>query len=243
MESRDIRTRVRETAQRTLAEQNYVSAVDVLFGLGWLAPSHLDQWRQGRVPCLERVVQANLSKVSTAMTEFRRWARENDLIPSETAYVARTRDRRALRFSVSNDEGIDRAYRTHWVSPTLSSAKRQRLAERQGRPGDLVVIAASKPWTCGTCATGFMAGEFLMMADDSPRCLDCVELDHLEYLPAGDAGLTRRARQASGVCAVVVRWSRSRKRYERQGILLEPAAIEQATRDVFGTGVPRVPRG
>lgn len=109
MEGRDIRTGVRETAQRTLAEQNYVSAVDVLLGLGWLAPSHLEEWWQGRVPYLERVVQANLSKVLTAMAEFRRWARERDLIPSETAYVARTRDRRALRFSVSNDQGIDRA--------------------------------------------------------------------------------------------------------------------------------------
>lgn len=109
MKGRDIRTRVRETEQRTLAEQNYVSAVDVLLGLDWLAPSHVEEWWQGRVPYLERLVQANLSKVSTAMAEFRRWARERDLIPSETAYVARTRDRRALRFSVSNDQGIDRA--------------------------------------------------------------------------------------------------------------------------------------
>lgn len=243
MVGRDVRTRVRETAQRTLAAQNYVSAVDVLLGLGWLAPSHLDEWRQGRVPYLERVVQANLSKVSTAMAEFRRWARERDLIPSQTAYVARTRDR--LRFSASGDQGIERAYRTHWVSPTLSWAKRERLADRQGRPPDLVVIAASKPWTCAGCATEFLAGEFLMMADGGPRCLDCAELDHLEFLPAGDAGLTRRARQArqaSELSAVVVRWRRARKRYERRGILVEPAAIEQATRDRSGTGTS-APRG
>jgi hypothetical protein len=32
----------------------------------------------------------------------------------------------------------------------------------------------------------------------------------------------------SDLSAVVVRWSRSRKRYERQGILADPAAFEQA---------------
>ena len=31
----------------------------MLLGLGWLAPSHLDKWPQGRVDSLERVIQAN----------------------------------------------------------------------------------------------------------------------------------------------------------------------------------------
>ena len=49
------------------------------------------------------------------------------------------------------------------------------------------------------------------------------DLDHLVYLPRGDAALTQRA--------VVVCFSRSRKRYERQGVLVEeeaPARAEQA---------------
>lgn len=56
----------------------------------------------------------------------------------------------------------------------------------------------------------------------------CAELDHLVFLPSGDAALTRRARRGSGLSAVVVRFSRSRRRYERQGILVEEAALEQA---------------
>ncbi len=47
---------------------------------------------------------------------------------------ARTRDRRKLRFSVGGAPEIKRAYRTHWVSPELSAAKRERLAERQSHP-------------------------------------------------------------------------------------------------------------
>lgn len=59
-------------------------------------------------------------------------------------------------------------------------------------------------------------------------CLACAELDHLVFLPSGDAALTRRARRNSGLSAVVVRFSRSRGRYERQGVLVEQPALEQA---------------
>jgi len=51
-------------------------------------------------------------------------------------------------------------------------------------------------------------------------------------MPSGDAALTRRATKASRLSAVVVRRSTRRNRYERQGILAEPAAIEQAVASV-----------
>jgi hypothetical protein len=53
-------------------------------------------------------------------------------------------------------------------------------------------------------------------------------LDHLLFLPAGDAALTRRSRKYSTLSAVVLRWSRARKRYERQGLLVEEEALERA---------------
>ena len=93
---------------------------------------------------------------------------------------------------------------------------------------DLLVIAALKGWTCAACGTAFDAGRMLRMEDAGPCCLECADLGHLEFLPSGNTALTRRARRASRLSAVVVRWSRSRRRYERQGILAEPAAIEQA---------------
>jgi hypothetical protein len=102
--------------------------------------------------------------------------------------------------------------------------KDQRAAQ-QGKATDLVVILPLKDWTCAGCGG---TGDFLKMEDPGPLCLTCADLDHLIFLPSGDAALTRRAKQASQLSAVVVRWSRSRKRYERQGILAEEAAIEQA---------------
>lgn len=223
-----LEDRVVRAAEAALAEEKFVTAIDVLEGLGWLPRVRVDEWRQGRIDYLERVVMVNLRKLSAAMRLFRRWARRCGLIPSETSYVARTRDRRSLRFSASGDPEIERAYRTHWVSPELSEQKRERLAERRSRAPELVVISPLKTWTCTGCKG---TGELLLMEGSGPLCLECADLDHLVYLPSGDAALTRRARKASRLSAVVVRFSRSRKRYERQGILIEEAALERAEQE------------
>lgn len=220
-----LEERVVKAAVAALADHHFVSVIDVLVGMGWLTTPQVDRWRQGRVDYLERQVAANLSKISTAMAAFRHWARNEGLKPSETAYLARSRDHRPLRFSKSGNPTIETAFRTHWISPDLSVAKKERLAERQDRAPDLVVISPLNEWICGECDG---TGDLLFMEGDGPLCLECADLDHLVFLPAGDAALTRRAKKASGLAAVVVRFSRSRGRYERQGILVEEVALAQA---------------
>ena len=149
-----LERRVVRAAEAAVAERKFVTAIDVLVGLGWLEPRRVDEWQQGRVDYLERVVVASLGKISTAMRCFRRWAQARGLKPSEREYVARTRGRQPLRFSKSGDPGIERAYRTHWVSPQLSEPKRERLVEHQSRPPDLVVVSPIKEWTCAVCGHG-----------------------------------------------------------------------------------------
>ena len=215
----DIERRVARAAEGALAQRKFVTAIDVLVGVGWLEPRRVDDRRQGRVDYLEQVTVANLGKISTAMRSFRRWAQARGLKPSETVYVARTRDRRSLRFSKSGDPEIELAYRTHWVSPELSERKRARMAERQSRPPELVVISAVTDFTCSLC--GSQDGGWLIMEDSGPVCMRCADMAHLVFLPSGDAALTRPAKAGSQLSAVVVRFSRARGRYERQGMLVE----------------------
>jgi len=125
--------RVTRAAEAALAHQKYVSPVDVLIGIGWLDPDALERWRKGQVAFLERVVQANLSRISKAMKLFRSWAAKKGLTPSETAYVARRRSRQTLRFSKSGNPSIEKLYRTHWISGELKQKKRERLAENASR--------------------------------------------------------------------------------------------------------------
>jgi hypothetical protein len=99
------------------------------------------------------------------------------------------------------------------------------------------VISPHNAWTCASCSD---TGDFLRMDKAGALCLDCADLGHLEFLPSGDAALTRRATKAGRLPAVVVRWSTRRNRYERQGILAEAVAIEQAARQCLSDADLRV---
>lgn len=218
--------RVARAAEAALAARQFVSSIDILIGIGWLDLEAAERWRRGQIDCLEGAVRTNLPRISEAMQLFRSWATAQGLFASETAYVARTPRRQMLRFSLSGDPKIEASYRTHWVSPELSEKKRERLADKASRAPELVVIQPlNTEWTCHRCGG---TGDLLMMEDPGPACLRCVGLDDLEYLPAGDALLTRRAKAKSTRYAVVVRFSRTRGRYERQGLLVEPQALAEA---------------
>jgi len=119
------------------------------------------------------------------------------------------------------------------------TAKTEEAAKPGGRATDLVVVSPLKSWTCAECAG---TGDLLTMNDAGPLCIYCADLDHLVYLPAGDAALTRRARKASGLSAVVVRFSRARRRYERQGILVEEGALDRAERECLADEKSRARR-
>lgn len=94
---------------------------------------------------------------------------------------------------------------------------------------EIMVFITSRESTCSECGENLGTHAWITLSrDKGALCLACADLDHLSYLPSGDAALTRRAKSKSGLSAVVLRWSRSRKRYERQGVLLEETALEQA---------------
>jgi hypothetical protein len=105
---------------------------------------------------------------------------------------------------------------------------------------DPVVVSPLKDFTCAECRDE--SGGLLIMDDKGPVCMSCADMDHLVFLPAGDAALTRRAKKASRLSAVVVRWSRTRKRYERQGILVEEPALSEAERQCLADSDARLRR-
>ena len=103
--------------------------------------------------------------------------------------------------------------------------------KNSGKRDEIVVFSIVRDSSCSECGAELWKGEFLRMEGDHPLCMACADLDHLIFLPSGDAALTRRASKHSTLRAVVVRFSRSRKRYERQGVLIEGAALERAEQE------------
>ncbi|QES50675.1 DUF2293 domain-containing protein [Streptomyces venezuelae] len=93
---------------------------------------------------------------------------------------------------------------------------------------NLVVFEPLKQISCAECRHGPLP--HLVRESGVPRCLDCADLGHLVYLPRGHAALTRRAREGSSLSAVVVRFNKRRRRYERQGLLVEENALARAER-------------
>lgn len=100
---------------------------------------------------------------------------------------------------------------------------------RFSQSGDPAVDPLGHDWKCHRCGG---SGGFLIMEPPGPSCLACARLDALVFLAAGDAALTRLARAKSRTSAVVVRFSRARRRYERQGLLVEARALRDAEREL-----------
>src|SRR5437868_10698597 len=94
---------------------------------------------------------------------------------------------------------------------------------------EIKVFISHRDSICGECEESLGRKAWITLAGEKGAlCLACADLDHLVFLPSGDAALTRRARKHSLLSAVVLKWSRSRKRYERQGLLVEERALEMA---------------
>ncbi|GLW06278.1 hypothetical protein Misp01_14080 [Microtetraspora sp. NBRC 13810] len=230
MSRSNLARRVADAAEVALTHRKYVTFIDVATGLRWLRSRHVDEWRQGRAPALEQLAAVDAERLVTAADLLKRWAEEKGLRPVETPYLSGTRDRRELRFTAAGGDAAERAFRVHWISPDLSEARVQKLTERQLKAPDLVAVAPVEPWTCVSCRG---TGPYLIMEADRPHCLTCADLDHLVFLPAGDAALSRRAKKESGLSALVVAYNRRRKVYQRQGILVEEAALARAEERCF----------
>jgi hypothetical protein len=94
---------------------------------------------------------------------------------------------------------------------------------------DLKVFISSRESKCDECKEELGSKAWITLTKaKGALCLSCADLDHLVFLPSGDAALTRRARKHSTLSAVVLKWSKARKRYERQGVLVEESALKQA---------------
>jgi len=94
---------------------------------------------------------------------------------------------------------------------------------------EIVVFISSRDSTCSECGKDIGDHAWITLTrEKGALCLSCADLDHLLFLQSGDAALTRRSKKHSTLWAVVLKWSRSRKRYERQGLLVEEKALELA---------------
>ena len=129
MNDKELIPRVHSSMYHQIKESSIAIPVQVLMDVGVLSKQDYENWRYGRVDYLERVCRINLRKLSIIMREVRAFARKNNLKPSWTFYKQWGRKKKPaikLRFSKSGDEGIERGYATHYVSPRIAQAKAEQ---------------------------------------------------------------------------------------------------------------------
>ena len=113
------------------------------------------------------------------------------------------------------------------VAPT--NVLQQTGAQQRGNENEIKVFISHRDSKCDECGEKLGRQAWITLEENKGAlCLACADLDQLVFLPTGNAALTRRSKKYSTLSAVVLKFSRARRRYERQGLLVEEDALAQA---------------
>jgi len=103
------------------------------------------------------------------------------------------------------------------------------LVKQKFNENEIKVFISHRDSKCDECGEQLGRQAWITLEENKGAvCLACADLDELVFLPSGDAALTRRSKKYSSLSAVVLKFSRARRQYERQGLLVEENALVQA---------------
>ncbi len=116
MNNIDLEKRITEIINELSLAKGYICFIDVLLKLNYLSQDDYENWRFGRVSCLEKVCKTNLNKLKTINQIICRSSVKMNLKPSWTAYHKYGKGvKKQLQFSKSGNAAIEKAYSTHYV--------------------------------------------------------------------------------------------------------------------------------
>ena len=107
------------------------------------------------------------------------------------------------------------------------------MTEKHNSTDDsLAVFYSEHDLKCAECSRDIEKKSLIFNKPDKGAiCLSCAGLDGLLVLPSGNTALTVRSKKYSKISAAILRYNKSRKRFQRQGVLVEEKALEQAKLD------------
>src|SRR3989442_8292309 len=207
----NFQERVVQAGEAVLERTGSVGPLELFQQMRLLQPVHFEGWRKGNehYRVLQESIQVGPEKFQKTIRHFQEWIKERGLRPVQAAYTRRgPRGVEQLQVTQDGDPKWEEFYRTHYAPADLSEKKTARLAGKLSKAPDLVVFEkVSHEGNCSECGVELAKGNLLLMEKGQPLCLTCADLDRLVFLPAGNAALSRRARQSSPLSAPVVRFS------------------------------------
>jgi hypothetical protein len=139
-----------ERAVAAISEKGKVVApVDVLVVMGVLALGRVADWRRGRIPYLEQVIDDNLMRLLRLLRIVRFLAHDLNLEPSIPVYLRRGRGpRQSLRITRSGSGKLEEAYAGHFLWPGRGLVPIGRSEGAHARPAaspaKMIVAAQSR---------------------------------------------------------------------------------------------------
>src|SRR5260370_39698868 len=101
-----------------LEKDKVVKPIDVLIGMQPLSRDDLEEWRCGRVPYLEKVIDCNLTRLSRLLRILQFHVHDLNLVPSDAAYIRPDIGRkRRLRFTKTGDAKLEKANPPIFLGP------------------------------------------------------------------------------------------------------------------------------
>jgi hypothetical protein len=228
----NFQERVERAAEAALKRNGSIGPLELFQEMRLLQSCHTEGWRKGNehYRVLQPWIQVGPEKFQKTIRHFQEWVKQRGLHPIEAAHTRRGPGGiEQLHVTEDSDPQWEKFYRTYYTPADLPEKKTARLAAKLNRPAELVVFEkVGDEGKCHECGAELFTGDYLLMERGQPLCLTCADLERLVFLPAGDAALSRRSRKHSSLAAVVVRFNRKRKRYERQGLLVTEEALARA---------------
>ena len=127
-------------------KRGYATPVDVLMDVGVLTKQNYENWRNGRVPYLEKVCTVNLHKLSFIMQQMRVYAKKAGYKESVTVYKQWGVKKKGgqgkkpviwLRFSKTRDEDVECWYSTHFVDKSrIEYLKQIKIVPKAEKTGE-----------------------------------------------------------------------------------------------------------
>lgn len=222
--------RIVAACEAVLNREGSVGLVELCQQMQFLHFTHVETWKRGRTAALSSGIQVGPKKLLLVIETLETWATQKGLKNVQVPYTRQgLHGSEPLKIYASDDEQAEALWHQRWIPSDLSAKKAEKLEQKLKKVEDLVVFSqAHDEQTCTECQAVTCRGELFFLDVDRPICLSCADMDHLEFLPSGDATLTRRARKFSSLTAQVLQFNRRRKHYERIGLLVTPESIDQA---------------
>lgn len=86
MNRNQLEEKIHKSASAVLAENGYISPIDVLIKMDRLTVKQVEDWRFKRTDYLERAINLNLAKLNHFLQALKKYAKEQNLKPSITVY-------------------------------------------------------------------------------------------------------------------------------------------------------------